>query len=496
MLSNMKNIIIAILIYFLIIPCGYCDDGLIWNYKNESYIKSIQNCDAATIKKRQRDLDNAIRKGLDIDLIPLSLDDCLKIALCNNATMQLRKSQSAEKKWLYKNSLADMIPDIYGRYLLQDVRGEFLVGDLLLRRINTNPVYMGITVDYPIGNGSIFFNMASKKKQLLAAEHIAAFSKEEVILKTTLNYYSLLETKLNIEVLISNLKDRAEQLKLMEARKKIGVGSGYEVLRAESELAQAKSALITEINALRLKQANLTYVMGIDIAATVYPMENSVEVRKLNENNCGVEELYQIALKLREDVLAKEAEIKSLIIEKNKNYTDFAPRLELAYEYGRAGTLQTGSLRPNHTYSLSVIWPVGSKLGVATITKKNADLEKIKSAKLELRILQGDIKQAILNSYYNSKTALEKIEANKKEVTTAEESLRYSVVGFSIGTNNLLDIISSQTQKVSAQQTLIRSIIEYNKAQTQLLFDTGTITAEGVLKNYKTPSNLKNAKID
>ena len=99
--------------------------------------------------------------------------------------------------------------------------------------------------------------------------------------------------------------------------------------------------------------------------------------------------------------------------------------------------------------------------------------------------MERDIKENIVSSYYSSKTALEKIEANKKQVAAADEGLKFSLVGFDVGQNTFIDVLTSQTEKTTARQQLITSIIEYNKAQTQMLFDTGIISQKTLLQNYQ-----------
>ena len=130
-------------------------------------------------------------------------------------------------------------------------------------------------------------------------------------------------------------------------------------------------------------------------------------------------------------------------------------------------------------------------MGVKTLTQKNADLEKVKAATLELKVLKSNVKKAILSSFYNSKSALEKIDAAKKEVEAADEGLKFSLVGFEVGTNTFIDVLDSQSTKVQARRGYITSVIEYNRAQIQLLFDTGAITIKSVLNGYNEPSYLR-----
>ena len=78
-----------------------------------------------------------------------------------------------------------------------------------------------------------------------------------------------------------------------------------------------------------------------------------------------------------------------------------------------------------------------------------------------------------------------KIEANKKQVAAADEGLKFSLVGFDVGQNTFIDVLTSQTEKTTARQQLITSIVEYNKAQAQILFDTGLISPKTLLQNYQ-----------
>lgn len=493
----MKKIILLIILHFFIIlpVLAEDEDSLIWDYHSDKFLESLKNGADFYDERIQQDLDKQIKNGLDINLLPVDLESCIKIALQNNYDIKIAGTQKEEAKWIYRNSATQLLPDFYYRYQIQALNGEFLVGDILPRIIHTNPIYSGITVNYPlIGNGSPLFDIASDRNLYKAKKHNYKYTQSELLLNTTLYYYDLLEAKLNIEVLISNLRDRNEQLRLMQARYHIGIGSKYDILRAEAQYADAKQELITALNSLRLKQARLANIMGVEVTLTLYPFEYGVQPRELIAKKNNIDCLYNIALQAREDILAKRAQIRSLTILKNKNYTDFAPNVALSYEFAKVGTTSSNSLRSNHTWSLNVEIPLGKRLGLGTITKKNADLAKLKTAKYELTNLERQIKEDIVSSYYSSRTALEKIDANKKQVAAADEGLKFSLIGFDVGENTFIDVLTSQTEKTRARQQLIGSVIEYNKAQAQMLFDTGTITPNTLLQNYHGIKHLHDSR--
>ena len=487
MKALIKFIVLIILIHSFFAVPAFCggDSGMIWDYHDDNFLNSLKEGYGAFDKSTQINLDNQIKQGLNITLLPVDLEGCIYTALKNNYDIKIADAQKNEAKWAYYNALSQLLPDVYYRYQIQSVHGEFLVGDILPRVVDQNPVYSGVMFNYPIvGNGSMLFDIASTNNLYKAQKHNLKYTQSELLLKTALYYYDLLEAKLNIEVLISNMRDRQEQLKLMQARYQIGIGSKYDILRAEAQFADAKQQFISALNDLRLKQAQLANIMGINVTLTLYPFEHAVAPRELVQKKNSIDCLYNVALKAREDVQTKRAQIRSLVNLKNKNYTDFAPNINLSFEFARVGTT-AASLSSNRTFSLNVEVPLGKKLGVGTLTQKNADLAKIKTAGFELTNLERQIKESIVGSYYSSKTALEKIDSNKIQVKAADEGLKFSLIGFDVGQNTFIDVLTSQTEKTSARQQLLRSIIEYNKAQAQLLFDTGLISPKSILLNYK-----------
>ncbi len=491
----MKRFMIAILVSIfacIVLPQpAKADDGLIWNYKNDDFLDYLKNNDEKKLIERQKKLDDEIRRTLDVNLLPVNLEDCITIMLKNSSTLQIAKANKDAAKWTFANSMTFLLPDFYYRYQIQDVRGEILVGSVLPVKLHVNPVYSGFSATYPIfADWSQFFLAASSRSQYKAAEHNLNRTREELLKNVATSYYDLLQSKLNIEVLIVNMRDRNEQLRLMQARHQIGVGTKYDVLRAQAEYAKSKMELINALNTLRLRQAALADTMGLDVMIAVYPIESNVDTIELVDKKYDIENLYKVALSLRQDVKAKEREVMSLNYIKKSNYTDFAPKIELTYDYARQGTLQMGNLRPSTTWGLAAVWPLGQKLGVATMTKEKADAAKLRAAQFELRSLKGDVKQYILSAYYDSSSALERIAANKKEVEAADEGVRFAIVGFEVGNNDFLDVLDSQTTKTQARVQLINSMIDYNKAQVNLLYETGIISPKTLLRCYKTPSVL------
>ena len=68
-------------------------------------------------------------------------------------------------------------------------------------------------------------------------------------------------------------------------------------------------------------------------------------------------------------------------------------------------------------------------------------------------------------------------------------SLDLSLTNMKTGEATFIDVIASQNLKVQSNINLIKNMIEYNRAQTNLLFEIGLLSPRNVLKGYKTKVN-------
>ena len=82
---------------------------------------------------------------------------------------------------------------------------------------------------------------------------------------------------------------------------------------------------------------------------------------------------------------------------------------------------------------------------------------------------------------------LSKFNFTKKEVFSAEESLKISLIRMEIGEATFLDVLQAQQAKTEARQVLVQHIVDYNKSQIQTLFNIGLITKCAALTNYRMP---------
>ncbi len=431
-------------------------------------------------------IDREVEKELNSNFIYTDLENCINTALGENYDIKISDAEKTEAFWLNKNAQFQLLPSIYYNYDIKNLEGQYLVGGIVATTTHEVPIQSLAVLEWStINQGRYFFLLAQTRNLLKAARANLEFTRDETILKTVQAYYDTLGKKMEIEVQKVNLYNRLEQLKYTKARFDAGIGTLYDVKRAQAELAGAQQEYTTTVNSFRLYQANLANIMGVDILDAIYPFEIQVDKRELVDPKYSIEDLYKQALDSREDLRAKRAEVNAYRAIRNANYTDIIPAVTLSYQNGYVGTKRAG-MSAHNSLTLDIRAYLGKNLLLGTITQLKADSAVVKQKKLELVNLEREVKEDILSSYYDSLNALKKIEASKVEVAAADISLDLSLKNMKAGEATFIDVINSQNLKVQANINLIKNMIEYNKAQTKLLFDIGVISPKNVLKDYET----------
>ena len=176
--------------------------------------------------------------------------------------------------------------------------------------------------------------------------------------------------------------------------------------------------------------------------------------------------------------------ITDLKQEKNKVYTEFVPKPRFLYQGQFQGTARAG-VYSNNVIGGYIDIPLGSRLGVGTITKAKSVQSLIDAEMHSLEQLLRNIRENIIANYYNAQILKDRIEIAKKQVEYASDSVTLAELRLDAGEGILIDVIQAQTIKNNARIELLSTIVDYNINQIQLLYDNGTISYENIVQNYK-----------
>lgn len=458
----------------------------IWDYARQDFITDALSGNMSFFdSKKQEIIDKEVEQNLGIKLIPTDLETCLKAAVEHNYTLKEKKFETRQNLWEKRNAYAQFLPTAEYNYSIYWLSGTFLVGGIVQDHVHEIPIQSNFTFNWDFfDKGKSFFGVSQRRSLYKASIAMQEFTREEVILKTATEYYTLLKNKTEIDIYATNMLDRKAQYDLTNARFQVGVGTKFDIYRAEAELAKAKQQYITAFNAIRTTQAKLANTTGIDVLTPLYPKDNVINEKNLSD--IEVDKLIELSKKERQDIVAERKKISAMKAERSSQYTDFIPSVNAGFVYAKNGVKRFG-LYPSTTFLITVNAPLGKRLGIGTFTKIKAYNEQIKAMETALIQKLRDIEASIITSKQDSASAKERIEASKKELFAAEKSLESSIVLMNTGEATFLDVIQAQGLKVAAQVGLAQNIADYNISQVQILFDAGIISVDSILNgvNYK-----------
>lgn len=461
-------------------PLNAPEEKTIWDYKRDDFIeRTLAGEDSLFAQQRQKEIDKELEKNLNVILVPISLEKCLKIAVANNYNIKQKKAVERQNLWEEANAYSRILPNLQYSYTSEWLSGTYLVGGIVPDDVSENPLSSFMTLDWSaFERGKVIFDIVQRKYLHQSAEALLNFSRDETILNTAISYYELLQKKAELDIYTTNVVDRQAQLNLTTARYHAGVGTRFDIYRAEAELAKAKQEFITAFNAIRVAQAKLANYMGIDVTVPVYPEEISIVKKQLLDEE--PEHLINKSKTSRQDLIAERKQIDAMKTERNAIFTEFVPDVKFTYVHARYGTKRVGTF-PSDTFSINVVAPLGKNLGVNTLTQVKSANYKIEAEKLNLVQHSRDIEESIINSTQKAKSASERIDASKKEVFASDKSLESSIVLMNVGEQTFIDVLQAQSLKVNAQVGLTQNITDFNISQVQILFDAGIISIDGVL---------------
>ena len=477
----MKNGLIITLIFLILFQTqAKC---ALYDFLNDEFEKNFssycKNCD------KEVKLEDEITRFLEQEQVPVSLDECLYTAMENNFDIKMEQETFKSSKYYHKEALARFLPDFGYSFYSIYYRGQVLVGTALIDRFNELALSSMIVGRHALTEGGKqIFQAKVKKFEKYEQREKLNFTKEQVLMYTATYYWRLLEAKINIEIHLKNLYERIAQLKLTENLEQSGMGTKFDVIRQKNEVASAKRSLVEAMNEFRLEQAKLSNIMGIAIETTLYPVEDEVNLNNLVDKDLKIDELYEIAFQNRKDIKAIRNKINAMKNERREIYTQFSPKPRLLFQRQNQGTAKAG-LGEATVIGLYVDWTLGENLGVATMMEAKAKTHEINEKILELENQLRDVKEEILDSYYNSKLLLKRVDITKEQVEYAIESVTLAEMRMDAGEGILIDVIQAQSQKTTARIEYLNAIIEYNINQVELLFDQGIIDIDKIIKDYK-----------
>ncbi len=280
-------------------------------------------------------------------------------------------------------------------------------------------------------------------------------------------YYDLQNTDAQVSIAQAAIDDFSQTLRDARLLEQAGLGTRFDVLQAEVDLANAQQALTVaisnQLNASRALAEVLNVGEKIDLTAADEITENGVW-------DFTLEQSIIMAYKNR-------AELEQLLIQREINAED----VEIALSQNRPQV----SLFANYNFSNNLTddfdvtgyadgFNIGARLNWRLFDGGQAKA-RAEEERVSIRIDETNFSDQKNQIRLSVETAFNTLNANQaniatteQAVTTAAESLRLARLRFQAGVGTQTDVINSQRSLTEARGNFLQAIIGYNQSLNEL----------------------------
>jgi outer membrane protein TolC len=295
-------------------------------------------------------------------------------------------------------------------------------------------------------------------------------------------YWRLYAVRRLLEVRQAEYELAAAQLDKARRMVEVGELSEIEIVRAESGVAETLNAIIAADNAVRLEQRALKRILN----APQLPMSGSTAIIPVTPVNpvhyeLQIERLINMAMEGRMELLELELQLaqdaSTIGFEKNRALPlavlDYTYNFNgLGSTYGNAFNMLSDRDFADYRLGLRVEIPLGNEAAKSRV--RRAILNRLQSLSTK-QLRQAQVTEEVLNSVDQLESNWQQILASRQAAVLAHRTYLAEQRQFEQGLRTSTDVLDAQARFSDAQANEVRALTQYQIAQIDLAFATGTV---------------------
>jgi outer membrane protein len=377
----------------------------------------------------------------DLEAGPLSLAQCIQIALENNPEARISWQTARSAAAAVGQARGALLPQIDFSASRQRSKSQVLT--------EIDAVFIRTMYDATFGVRQLLFDFGARRAKVDSAEaalRTADFRHNSLLLDlalaTELSYYELLAAQSLQKVAEDTVIQRTRHLELAQRRLNAGLGRKVDVLQAAAERAGAELGLVEARSKTRVARGRLATVMGLRASTPIEVVEIPDAVRELERRD--VDSLMEQAAWRRPQLKAAASDVMRLRRELDAQRAGRWPELSAS---ASIGLRDTHFLPDEHSderaVAISLRWPLFTGFQrTYSIRQLEAELTAaIDSYEKTLR----DVELEVWTAYSELIRAEEALAAAEAFVSSARENLNVAERGYQEGRANIVELIDAQT---------------------------------------------------
>jgi len=405
---------------------------------------------------------------------PITLAQALELARRNNHDLQVSILQLERSRAAVREAQAALLPSLG---ISSDItRGQSASGQLqdeLSRkqgfRSNTDKpstAFNGqaqLTYNlYTSGNRQATIRQAEEQER---SEELAVETQFETIrLNVATDYYNLQQTDEQVRIAQSAVQNSEASLRDAEALERAGVGTRFDVLRSQVNLANSQQDLTNarsqQAIARRQLATRISLPQGINISAA-----DPVQLAGLW--NPTLEQSIVLAFQNRSELQQQLAQRNIGEQQRRQALSSLGPQVSLVASYSLLDQFND-NVSVTDGYSVGVRASLNLYDGGAAVARANQARANIAIAETQFAEQRNQIRFQVEQAYSTQQSNLENVQTSNTALEQAREALRLARLRFQAGVGTQTDVINSENDLTRAEGNRVTAILNYNRALAQL----------------------------
>ncbi|MEW6367087.1 MAG: TolC family protein [Acidobacteriota bacterium] len=291
----------------------------------------------------------------------------------------------------------------------------------------------------------------ARAKQAVAGEDVA-LTRQDVIYRVHRAYYALLAAQDSLSVAKSSLGRAEDHLRLAEEKKAAGAVPLVDVVRARTEVADAKLAVVRAEGAVRVAQADLDAAIGLpaDTALDLAAPDAEIDPPGMKDLTSA----FDIALHSRPELKAALDRIALNQSAVDLARSSFLPKVKAS---ARFGWRDADFVPEDKDWSVGIAVEVPVFNGYLSRHQTAAARAELRKAEDETRALVLAVQQQVTSAYSRLKEAYQAVEATRSLREDAAESARLSRERYAVGAGTLTDLLDSEAAFAKADAIMVEA---------------------------------------
>lgn len=302
------------------------------------------------------------------------------------------------------------------------------------------------------------------ERQVRADQLQVEITEQQLRLDVSNAYYNLQEADEAVRIQESAVRNAEASLRDTQALERAGLGTRFDVLRAQVQLANARQDLTNATANQQVRRRELARVLAvppsIDLAAA-----DPVEVA--GRWNLTLPQTIVLAFKHRAELEQQLAQRELAEQQRKVALAALGPTVTLQVQYNVLDNLRdTVGFVDGYSLSAGMNWNVFD--GGAARARASQQEANIRVAEARFAQARENVQLQVETAFTNLQSSFLNIDTSRQAVAQAREALRLARLRFQAGVGTQTDVINAENDLTRAEGNLITAVLGYNRALASL----------------------------